>query len=388
MVGTLPFECIELILNTFEEDQNGRSSHHTRCRPQFHLLQICRVSRTWNAVATPLLYSRIKLSSVLALKQLMNTLKSNEHLRRLVHSVDYSRCRRNRWNSRFTFSETYYLVTIHSLCPKMQAMVIAERNPGTWAVAEAAFQKGVEQSIPLNLTHLVLGLGQRDPHAFLNMNLSLPRLRDLVVMDLCVYPPPYSQGLCWPDMPSLHRLTLLNHGHFHDLPFPITSKNLSVLEIIGGVYHTDHFWGNLLPFSTQLESFTLVPIYLSCIPPNNSLAFLSSLSDLRISLGCFYPSMVENIHVSPPTLDLPSSLYQLTLTNEPYRCRSRHAVMRSVRDQIERVLLERRIMACYENLARICVAVMVDRRHRLDMGDIEALASVVGVELDVRLRRE
>jgi hypothetical protein len=241
------------------------------------------------------------------------------------------------------------------------------------------------------LTHLVLHLNHnaRDPHVFLTSTFSLPNLTDLVLADLCVYPPPYSpETFGWPALPSLRRLTFLNHGHFHDFAFPSASNvsNLRVLEIVGGVYHVDHFWTHLLPLAPQLESLVLVPVYLACIPPGNDLSAFSNLHDVRISLVCFYPSMVANIDISPPTLEMPSTLRQITITNEPYLCQSRSAVMRSARDQVERILLEKKISHCYEDLKHIDVVLAVDTQHRVDIEDLKVAAKSMGVSLDIRLR--
>lgn len=53
---------------------------------------------------------------------------------------------------------------------------------------------------------------------------------------------------------------------------------------------------------------------------------------------------------------------------------------------MERILLEKKISHCYEDLKHIDVVLAVDTQHRVDMEDLKVAAKSMGVDLDIRLR--
>ena len=72
--------------------------------------------------------------------------------------------------------------------------------------------------------------------------------------------------LQWPEMPRLRSLSLFLCG-FSDVHVPLPSScRLRALEIVGGYFHTDQLWKEIVSAGESLELLTFAPAYSSSIP--------------------------------------------------------------------------------------------------------------------------
>lgn len=334
---SLPVEILEDI---FERAMQEYESSPTRIAYRRLVLQpmlrcLAGVCKTWYALATPLLYQEIYISSPRALAVLARAVTKHDDLPPLVRSFQYSSMLFKSGAIEYSEADLWNLKRIYRVCTNLHAVAVERPCHGFPLTEDPLVMStyGLDSVTIEKLTRLEVELPDGmpcDSTLLFSPNLVLPALQELILqMPLVMEDKVINffdrrltttttiesarHRMTWPKMPKLMRLTIHNWYTKHQcLSIPQDCPKLRTIELFGGDYTAEsrRSWHLLTcPFPLSLESITVTARVMANGDINN-LMFHQSLTELCIPMRSF-------IHSVP--IGFPDNLQTLVIASSPER---------------------------------------------------------------------
>ncbi|EJC99285.1 uncharacterized protein FOMMEDRAFT_148797 [Fomitiporia mediterranea MF3/22] len=278
---SLPVEILEEIFALAMEDYNRVRTRiaYRRSSLQPLLRNLACVCQVWYSMITPILYNEIYISSPNALASLARAVTKHPHLQPLVNSFHYSSTIFKSASIEDSPADSWNTKRIYRACPNLNALVLSRPLSGFPDTDDGAMKTfGLTIAIIEKLTRLEIDLPDGIPcdgKLIFSVDLTFPALQELALniqpFELeperkYAYSPP-QHLMEWPNMPKLVRLRITNwHVKHSCFCFPPSSKNLRIIELLGGNYSSiRHFFEKQLEaFTFDLESLTITAMDVAC----------------------------------------------------------------------------------------------------------------------------